>query len=367
MPGSMHQYNGQEAIAAGVCTHLNRDDYVTGAHRGHGHCIAKGADLNAVMAEMRRKATGCCRGMGGSMHIADFGVGMLGANAIVAAGIPIAVGDAWTCQYLAKASSLPAVGQAFSLPTVGQVANPDRHGLTICRRRPAAHRRGLFRRRRGKRRGLSRGAEPRRRLDPARGLCLREQSSTGSPRITAARCCWTTSPTGPAACGMPGVTADGMDVAAVSRTAGKAVRRARGGGGPTLLEYKTYRYMGHSPLEASNSRTKEEVAQWKERDPLPRFRQQLVSDFHAPESRLSAIEDGIARGIRSGSPVCGNQSRSEIPRITGNTSFFEPSAEQEAATGGRWRVKHTHPAERAEARSTPPPARRQDHRRSPQA
>ena len=94
--------------------------------------------------------------------------------------------------------------------------------------------------------------------------------------------------------GMPGVTADGMDVAAVYRTAGEAVRRARGGGGPTLLEYKTYRYMGHSRFEASNYRTKEEVAQWKERDPLPRFRQQLVSDFHAPESRLSAIEDGIA-------------------------------------------------------------------------
>ena len=133
MPGSMHQYNGQEAIAAGVCAHLNRDDFVTSTHRGHGHCIAKGADLNAVMAEMTAKATGCCRGMGGSMHIADFGVGMLGANAIVAAGIPIAVGAAWTCQYLAACA--------------GHLANqPRRAGFQPASRRagfqPASRRAG---------------------------------------------------------------------------------------------------------------------------------------------------------------------------------------------------------------------------------
>ena len=97
MPGSMHQYNGQEAVAAGVCAHLSREDYITSTHRGHGHCIAKGADINAVMAEMFAKSTGCCRGMGGSLHIADFSVGMLGANAIVAGGIPIAVGAGWSC------------------------------------------------------------------------------------------------------------------------------------------------------------------------------------------------------------------------------------------------------------------------------
>src|SRR5512143_959301 len=99
MPGSMHQYNGQEAVAVGVCATLNPNDYVTSTHRGHGHCLAKGADLKAVMAEMFAKETGCCKGMGGSMHIADFSVGMLGANAIVGAGIPLAVGAAWSCKY----------------------------------------------------------------------------------------------------------------------------------------------------------------------------------------------------------------------------------------------------------------------------
>ena len=99
MPGSMHQYNGQEAVAVGVCSALKKSDYITSTHRGHGHCIAKGADINSVMAEMFAKKTGCCRGMGGSMHIADFSVGMLGANGIVGAGIPHAVGAAWSCKY----------------------------------------------------------------------------------------------------------------------------------------------------------------------------------------------------------------------------------------------------------------------------
>ena len=98
MPGSMHQYIGEEAVAVGVCAHLTREDYVTSTHRGHGHCIAKGVDLNAIMAEMFAKKTGCCKGLGGSMHIADFSVGMLGANGIVGAGIPIATGAGWACQ-----------------------------------------------------------------------------------------------------------------------------------------------------------------------------------------------------------------------------------------------------------------------------
>ena len=129
-------------------------------------------------------------------------------------------------------------------------------------------------------------------------LCART-ISTDFPPITAAPCSWRTSPTAPAAYGMPGVTADGMDVDAVYRTAGEAVERPRSGGGPTLLEYKTYRFMGHSRFEASNYRTKEEVAQWKEMDPLPRFREQLLGGFTTPESRLTAIEDGIARELEA--------------------------------------------------------------------
>src|SRR5262249_14145583 len=98
MPGTMHQYNGQEAVAAGVCSALKDDDYITSTHRGHGHTLAKGADLNGAMAEMVAKDTGLCRGMGGSMHIADFRVGMLGANGIVGGGLPIAAGAALAAQ-----------------------------------------------------------------------------------------------------------------------------------------------------------------------------------------------------------------------------------------------------------------------------
>jgi pyruvate dehydrogenase E1 component alpha subunit len=264
MPGSMHQYNGQEAVAAGVCAHLNRDDYVTSTHRGHGHCIAKGADLNAVMAEMMAKETGCCRGLGGSMHIADFSVGMLGANAIVAAGIPIAVGAAWTCQYNRSqqisvaffgdgASNEGAFHEALNLAAIWRlpvvfVCENNIYGFSTHYRR----------------------------------TMLLENIADRA-----------------AAYGMPGVVADGMDVLAVYRTAGEAVQRARDGGGPTLLEYKTYRFMGHSRFEPSNYRSKEEVAQWKESDPLPRFRRQLVADFQVAESQLTALDDGIAAEIEA--------------------------------------------------------------------
>ena len=99
MPGSVHQYIGQEAVAVGVCIQLMKDDYITSTHRGHGHCIAKGMDINAIMAEIYAKKTGCCRGMGGSMHISDLSVGIIGANGIVGGGIPIATGAAWSCKY----------------------------------------------------------------------------------------------------------------------------------------------------------------------------------------------------------------------------------------------------------------------------
>ena len=261
MPGSMHQYNGQEAVAAGVCAHLNQDDYVTSTHRGHGHCIAKGADLNAVMAEMMAKETGCCRGLGGSMHIADFSVGMLGANAIVAAGIPIAVGAAWTCQYRGNqqvsvaffgdgAANEGAFHEALNLAAVWQlpvvfVCENNVYGFSTHYRR----------------------------------TMLLENIADRA-----------------AAYGMPGVVADGMDVQAVYQTAGEAIWRARNGGGPTLIEYKTYRFMGHSRFEPSGYRTKDEVAEWKERDPIVQFRKQLLAEFHVPENRLAAIEEDVVAG-----------------------------------------------------------------------
>lgn len=267
MPGSMHQYNGEEAVAAGVCAHLNKNDYVTSTHRGHGHCIAKGADLNAVMAEMFAKETGCCRGLGGSMHIADFSVGMLGANGIVAAGIPIAVGAAWTCQY--KHNQQVAVA-FFGDGACNEGAFHEALNLAAIWRLPVIFvcENNIY--------GFS--------THYRRTMLLENIADRAG------------------AYGMPGVTADGMDVGAVYQTAGEAVRRAREGAGPTLIEYKTYRFMGHSRFEPAGYRSKEEVAQWKQKDPIVQFRKQIVAEFQIAEHQLAAVEkkavEEVAAAVR---------------------------------------------------------------------
>ena len=262
MPGSMHQYNGEEAVAVGVCAHLSTADYITSTHRGHGHCIAKGADIRAVMAEMFAKSTGCCRGMGGSMHIADFSVGMLGANGIVAAGIPIAAGAGLTCQVQGKgrvsvaffgdgASNEGAFHEAVNLAAVWRlpvvfVCENNVYGFSTHYRR----------------------------------TMLLENIADRA-----------------AAYGIPGSTADGMDLRTVHAVAGEAVARARGGGGPTLLEFKTYRYMGHSRFEPSSYRTKEELAEWKTRDPIARFRSALQAEMGASDAEIAAVERAVDETI----------------------------------------------------------------------
>ncbi|TFG58929.1 MAG: thiamine pyrophosphate-dependent dehydrogenase E1 component subunit alpha [Spirochaetales bacterium] len=241
MPGSMHQYNGEEAVAAGVCAHLSREDYVTSTHRGHGHCIAKGADLNAVMAEMFAKSTGCCKGMGGSMHIADYSAGMLGANAIVGAGIPIAAGAAWTCQYLENgnvsaaffgdgAANEGAFHEALNLAAVWKLPV-----IFVCEN-------NLY--------GFS--------THYKRAMAVDDISVRA------------------ASYGMPGRTVDGMDPEAVYEAAGAFIASARAGNGPALLECRTYRFRGHSRFEPANYRTREEVDLWKERDPVSCFRESLL-------------------------------------------------------------------------------------------
>jgi TPP-dependent pyruvate/acetoin dehydrogenase alpha subunit len=262
MPGSMHQYNGQEAVAAGVCAHLSRTDYITSTHRGHGHCIAKGADLRAVMAEMFAKSTGCCRGMGGSMHIADFGVGMLGANGIVAGGVPIAAGAGITCQVRSRgqvsvaffgdgAVNEGAFHEAVNLASVWQLPV-----LFVCEN-------NLY--------GFS--------THYRRTMQITDIADRA------------------AGYGIPGVVVDGMDVAAVHEAAGAAIRRAREGGGPTLIECKTYRFMGHSRFEPSSYRTREELEEWKAKDPLTRFAETLRRDFSVPEVEISRVGEDVAREI----------------------------------------------------------------------
>ena len=262
MPGSMHQYNGEEAVAVGVCAHLGRRDWITSTPRGHGHCIAKGADLGAVMAEMFAKSTGCCRGMGGSMHIADFSVGMLGANGIVAAGIPIAVGAGLTCQVRGDGRIAAAF---FGDGAVNEGAFHEAVNLAAAWRLPVLFvcENNLY------------------------GFSTHYRRTVAIERIADRA----------AAYGIPGVTVDGQDLRAVHAAAGEAVRRAREGAGPTLLEALTYRYMGHSRFEPSSYRTKEEVAQWKERDPLVLFRRVLLDELGVAETEIAAVETAVAAAI----------------------------------------------------------------------
>jgi pyruvate dehydrogenase E1 component alpha subunit len=264
MPGTMHQYNGQEAVAVGVCAHLREDDYITSTHRGHGHCLAKGVEMNRIMAEMFAKSTGCCRGMGGSMHIADFGVGMLGANGIVGGGIPIATGAAWACKYRKSgritvsffgdgAANEGAFHEAVNLAAIWQLpivfaCENNLYGFSTHYTRTIA---------------LERIA------DRAAGY------------------------------GIPGESVDGMDVAAVHECAEHAVARARSGGGPTLLECRTYRFRGHSRFEDPNYRTREELEEWLKRDPIPALEHRLVSEYGVGSPELECIEQAVKEEIEA--------------------------------------------------------------------
>ena len=258
MPGSMHQYNGQEAVAVGVCAHLNKDDYVSSTHRGHGHCIAKGADINAVMAEMFAKKTGCCRGMGGSMHIADFNVGMIGANAIVGGGIPIAVGAGWTCKYK-KLKRVSVV--FFGDGAANEGAFHESVNLAAIWKLPVVFvcENNLY--------GFS--------THYKRTMLIDDIADRA------------------AGYGIEGIVVDGQDLLAVHEVAGKAIGDARNGVGPTLIECKTYRYRGHSRFESPNYRTREELKQWQERDPIGLFADHLQEMHYAAADDLNKINEEV--------------------------------------------------------------------------
>ncbi len=264
MPGSMHQYIGEEAVAAGVCAHLKNEDYVTSTHRGHGHCIAKGADINAMMAEMFAKRTGSCKGMGGSMHIADVSVGMLGANGIVGAGIPIAVGAGWSCKYKGTdrvsvvffgdgASNEGAFHEGINLASIWKLPV-----IFVCEN-------NIY--------GFSTHY---RRTTPIENIADRAVGY-----------------------GIPGLVADGMDVRDVYDKAGCAIARARAGQGPTLLECKTYRFKGHSRFEKPNYRTDEELKQWQRRDPIPMFIEFLTKELKIESKDLANIDNQVDREIEA--------------------------------------------------------------------
>jgi len=262
VPGTIHLYVGQEAVAVGVCANLRKEDYIVSTHRGHGHCIAKGADLKRVMAEILGKKTGYCRGKGGSMHIADFNIGILGATGVVGAGIPIAVG----------------AGLSIKLRGTDQVV--------ACFFGDGASNQGTFHE------GINMAAIWKL---PVLFVCENNLYAMGT-RQSRAMLIENISERA-AAYGIPGVTVDGNDVLAVYEAAKEAVERAKRGEGPTLIECKTYRHKGHSRMDPATYRSKEEVEYWLRKDPIPRFRDRLLEMGILTEGEAKKIEEEVLREI----------------------------------------------------------------------
>ncbi len=262
VPGTIHLYVGQEAVAVGVCANLRKEDYIVSTHRGHGHCIAKGADLKRVMAEILGKKTGYCRGKGGSMHIADFSIGILGATGVVGAGIPIAVG----------------AGLSIKLRGTDQVV--------ACFFGDGASNQGTFHE------GINMAAIWKL---PVLFVCENNLYAMGT-RQSRAMLIENISERA-AAYGIPGVTVDGNDVLAVYEAAKEAVERAKRGEGPTLIECKTYRHKGHSRMDPATYRSKEEVEYWLRKDPIPRFRDRLLEMRILTEGEAKKIEEEVLREI----------------------------------------------------------------------
>jgi TPP-dependent pyruvate/acetoin dehydrogenase alpha subunit len=254
--GTTHAYIGEEAVAVGACAALRQEDYITSTHRGHGHCLAKGGDPKAMMAELLGKATGYCKGKGGSMHIADLDLGILGANGIVGGGIGIATGAAYSAD----------------LRGSGQVA--------VCFFGDGASNQGIF---------MEAANMAALWKLPVVYLCEENKYAEFSPSlpfIAVERIELKAQ-----ALGLPGFTMDGNDVLAVYEAVRQAAERARRGGGPTLLVAQTYRIEGHTVGDPLTYRPKGEVDEWKspERDPISRFEQALSREAGFARHELEAL------------------------------------------------------------------------------
>jgi acetoin:2,6-dichlorophenolindophenol oxidoreductase subunit alpha len=257
VPGLAHLYVGQEAVAAGVCANLRADDFITSTHRGHGHVIAKGAELKYMMAELFGKETGYCKGKGGSMHIADVDIGILGANGIAGGGIPIAVGAALSskmrrtdqvtaCFFGDGSSNNGTFHEGMNFAAV--------HGLPmvfVCE-------------------------------NNGYGISVSQKQHQAIEDISVRA----------AAYGMPGTTVDGNDVLAVYEASGRALERARAGQGPSLLECKTYRWRGHhegDPNQGRRYRTMEEIQQWVRKCPIRRMEERLFKEKVLSKAKMKGI------------------------------------------------------------------------------
>jgi pyruvate dehydrogenase E1 component alpha subunit len=266
LPGAVHLYIGEEAVAVGVSAQLDDRDYVTSTHRGHGHFLAKGGDLGAMMAEIWGKREGICRGMGGSMHVADISKGILGANGIVGAGLAIATGAAYgarldgdgkvaVCFFGDGASNQGVLMETLNVSTLWQL--------------------------------------------PVIFVCENNMFSEFTPslEVTAGRIADRAR-----AFAMPTYEVDGNDVEAVWQAAAQAVGRARAGGGPSFIEARTYRIQGHFEAESfvlagARYRDSAEIEQWRARDPIEHLGARLIEAGTADPAALAAINERVLRQV----------------------------------------------------------------------
>ncbi|BDB01544.1 pyruvate dehydrogenase (acetyl-transferring) E1 component subunit alpha [Clostridium botulinum] len=280
IPGFVHLYIGEEAVATGVCANLKDSDYITSTHRGHGHILAKGGDLKFMMAELFGKATGYCKGKGGSMHIADATKGILGANGIVGAGHNIAVGAGLSAQYrgtdqvcvcfFGDASTNQGtfheslnMASVWKLPVVFVCEN-NLYGISMSQNRHQA---------------------------------IKDVADRG------------------VAYNVPGIVVDGNDVFAVYEAAKEAIKRAREGKGPTLIECKTYRHRGHFEGDPCVYKPTEEQEEWLAKDPIPRFEKYLVENEIFTQKKLKEVQNKVESQIDEAVDFANNSPYPELESV----------------------------------------------------
>jgi TPP-dependent pyruvate/acetoin dehydrogenase alpha subunit len=269
IPGALHLYVGEEAVAAGVMQNLTNDDQITSTHRGHGHLVAKGGEFPQMYAELFGRSTGYCKGKGGSMHISNMELGMLGANGIVGGGPPIAMGAAFANQFLkTKKVAVAFFGDGAS----NEGSFHEAVNMAALYKLPC-----IF-------------------------VCENNLYGEYTPQANHQ----TIADVADRASGynIPGVVVDGMDVMAVFEVAGEAIDRARKGEGPTLIECKTYRYYDHVGVRGMGLtyRSDEELAEWKKRDPIQTFEARLIDLGVMTEKKIenvySKVNELVKEGIR---------------------------------------------------------------------
>jgi len=271
IPGTIHLYQGEEAVGAGVCANLRKDDVITSTHRPHGHAVAKGVNTGALMAEIFGRATGCCKGKGGSMHVGDPDVGMPPAIAIVGGGIPIATGMALAFKFQKKDNVAVsffgdgATNEGIFHESLNMAALWDLPVIFVCEN------------------NLYAASTPIEKAFKTTDIAGRADSY-----------------------GIPGITVDGNDVVSVYNVVKEAVERARTGGGPALIECMTYRHGGHSRGDACTYRPKGEKEEWLKKDPIKRMEEFLLKENITTQSEIQTIKEKVGKEINESAEFAKN-------------------------------------------------------------